>query len=127
MKLTKQTDFALRTLMYLAKNGEERRLFAQEISAAYDMPINHLTKIIHKLSQLGYINTFRGRNGGIELGRTPSDISIRQVIEDFEPNLSPADCAHCVLMQQCELKAHLSVASEAFLASLGEKSLADMV
>lgn len=127
MKLTKQTDFALRTLMYIAANGDGKRIFAQEIARTYDMPLNHLTKIVHKLSQLEYINTYRGRNGGIELSRDAADISIRQVIEDFEPNLNPADCDNCVLLKNCELKLHLSVASEAFLNSLGTKSLADMM
>lgn len=127
MKLTKQTDFALRTLMYIAENGEGRRVFAQEIADAYGMPLNHLTKIVHKLSQLGYINTYRGRNGGIELGKKTQKISIRAVIEDFEPNLSPADCENCVINKNCELQLHLAVASEAFLSSLGEKTLADMV
>ncbi len=127
MKLTKHTDFALRTLMYLAQNGGEGRLFAQQIAVACDMPLNHLTKIINKLSRLGYINTYRGRNGGIELGKAPAAISIRQVIEDFEPSLNPADCGNCVINSHCQLKQHLSIANEAFLASLGEKTLADMI
>lgn len=127
MRLTKQTDFALRTLMYLAKQSEGERVFAQEIAAAYEMPHNHLTKIINKLGRLGYINTYRGRSGGIELAKPQQDISIRQVIEDFEPSLNPADCGNCLLSLNCELKYHLSDASEAFLQSLGDKSLADMV
>lgn len=127
MKLTKQTDFALRTLMYLSKQRGGRRVFAQEIADAYEMPLNHLTKIIHKLGQLGYINTYRGRNGGIELGKAQEQILIRQVIIDFEPTLNPADCGNCVLTTNCELQHHLADASEAFLQSLGDKSLADMV
>lgn len=126
MKLTKQTDFALRTLMYLSKQRGGRRVFAQEIADAYEMPLNHLTKIIHKLGQLGYINTYRGRNGGIELGKAQEQILIHQVIVDFEPSLSPADCSNCVLVSNCKLKHHLSEASDAFLAALGEKSLADI-
>ncbi len=127
MKLTKHTDFALRTLMYIAEHGDGRRVFAQEIAEAHDMPLNHLTKIVHKLSLLGYIKTYRGRNGGIELGKEASAISIRQVIEDFEPNLNPADCENCVILKHCKLQSHLGVASEAFLNSLGTKSLADIV
>lgn len=127
MRLTKQTDFALRALMYLAQKGEGRRIFAQEIADAYDMPLNHLTKIVHKLSLLGYVNTFRGRSGGIELARASENISIRQVVEDFEPSLSAANCEACILVKNCELKYHLADASQAFLASLGEKSLADMI
>lgn len=126
MRLTKQTDFALRTLMYLGKQHEEKRVFAQEIAETYGMPLNHLTKIIHKLGQLGYINTYRGRNGGIELGKAQEQILIRQVIVDFEPTLNPADCGNCVLTTNCELQHHLADASEAFLNALGDKSLADI-
>ncbi|PIE45062.1 MAG: hypothetical protein CSA45_04675 [Gammaproteobacteria bacterium] len=127
MKLTKQTDFALRTLMYLARQSEGERVFAQEIAKAYDIPLNHLTKIVNKLSRLGYINTYRGRNGGIELGKDQTDILIRQVVVDFEPSLNPADCAHCSLREHCLLEGHLITASEAFLASLGSKSLAEII
>lgn len=127
MKLTKQTDFALRALMYLAQQQEKQRVFAQEIADVYEIPLNHLTKIIHKLGKLGYINTYRGRNGGIELGKAKEQIFIHQVIVDFEPSLNPADCENCLLITHCKLKNHLEIASEAFLTSLGEKSLADMV
>lgn len=128
MKLTKQTDFALRTLMYLATlPAHKKRVFAQEIADAYEIPLNHLTKIIHKLGILGYINTYRGRNGGIELGKDPAQIFIHQVIIDFEPSLNPADCENCALLKNCSLKFHLATASKAFLSALEEKSLADMV
>lgn len=126
MRLTKQTDFALRTLMYLTKQPEGVRVLAQEIAAAYEMPLNHLTKIINKLSRLGYIKTYRGRNGGIELGRAKEQILIRQIIVDFEPSLNPADCENCLLSKNCKLEHILSEASEAFLESIGNKSLLDI-
>lgn len=127
MKLTKQTDFALRTLMYLAKQDKDKRVFAQEIAEAYEMPLNHLTKIINKLGRLGYINTYRGRNGGIELSKTKEQIYIRQVIVDFEPTLTPADCDNCTLRENCELRKCFVDASEAFLNTLGGKCLADII
>ena len=126
MKLTKQTDFALRTLLYLAKLDGDERVLASDIALSYGMPINHLTKIVNKLANLGYINTYRGRGGGIELAQAPKNILIRRVIEDFEPSLNPADCANCVLNKDCHLQGILAEASRAFLDSLGEKSLADM-
>ncbi|MBO1255954.1 Rrf2 family transcriptional regulator [Alteromonas sp. 5E99-2] len=125
--MTKQTDFALRTLIYLAKQDSGKRVLVQEISTAYAIPLNHLTKIVNKLSQLGYIKSYRGRHGGVELGKDAFDICIRQVIEDFEPSLSPADCDNCVLDGTCDLKGHLELANQAFLNALGSKSLADMV
>lgn len=126
MRLTKQTDFALRTLMYLTKQPEGVRVLAQEIAAAYEMPLNHLTKIINKLSRLGYIKTYRGRNGGIELGKAKEQIFIRQIVVDFEPSLNPADCGNCLLSDNCKLERILSEASKAFLESIGNKSLLDI-
>ncbi len=127
MKMTKQTDFALRTLIYLANQETGKRVFATEIAKDYDIPLNHLTKIVHKLSLLGYINTYRGRNGGIELGKEKTEILIRDVIVDFEPSLIPADCDNCTLNGNCKLRYHLDMASKAFLDSLGKVNLQDVL
>lgn len=126
MRLTKQTDFALRALIYLAKIPAGERAFAQDIAKSYEIPLNHLTKIINKLGRLGYVNTYRGRNGGIELGKAKEDIFVRQIIVDFEPFLNPADCDNCLLSEYCVLKDCLTRASEAFLQSLGDTSLAEI-
>ncbi|MBS9779528.1 MAG: Rrf2 family transcriptional regulator [Moraxellaceae bacterium] len=126
MKLTKQTDFALRTLLYLSNQEIGTRVFAQEIANAYGMPVNHLTKIVNKLANLGYIRTYRGRNGGIELGKKENEIFVRDVIIDFEPSLEPADCANCQLNINCKLQKQLDLASQAFLNALNEVTLADI-
>lgn len=125
MKLTKQTDYALRTLMHLATRSRGERTQAQEIAKAYNIPLNHLTKIVHKLAQLGYINTYRGRNGGIELARPAANITIRQVIEDFEPSLHPTDCQVCGV-KNCCLQYHFNVAIKAFMQSLSNTTIADV-
>lgn len=127
MKLTKQTDFALRTLLFLAQQKQDQRFSVQQIADTYEIPHNHLTKIVNKLSNLGYIKTFRGRNGGIILGKPQNEIFIRQIIVDFEPSLNPADCGNCVLAKNCVLKIELASASEAFLAALDGKTLADIM
>ncbi len=128
MKLTKKTDFVLRTLIYLAKQPKGKRIFLQEIAQAYDIPINHLTKIVNQLGQLGYIKTYRGKNGGIELGKSKEDIVIKQVIIDFEPTLAPADCENCLLASnECKLQGLLAEASTAFLNTLGDKKLSDLI
>ncbi len=126
MKLTKQTDFALRTLLYLSNQNIGTRVFAQEIADAYGMPVNHLTKIVHKLATLGYLRTYRGRNGGIELGKKETEIFIQDVIIDFEPSLEPADCANCQLNINCKLQTQLDIASQAFLNALNGVTLADI-
>ncbi len=126
MKLTKQTDFALRTLMYLSQDNITGLVSAREISASYDIPLNHLTKIVNKLSQLGYIKTYRGRNGGIKLGKDKAQISIKSIVEDFESSLNLVACHNCNIQTNCLLQEHLHIANQAFLQSLASKTLADI-
>ncbi len=128
MKLTKRTDFVLRTLIYLAKQPEGTRTFLQEIADNYDIPVNHLTKIVHQLGQLGYINTYRGRGGGMEIGKPLDQIMVKDVILHFEPNTELVDCSTCLLRKRsCKLEHHLHIAYEAFLSSLDGVSLADII
>ncbi len=128
MKLTKKTDFVLRTLMYLARQPRGKRIFLQEIAKSYGIPLNHLTKIVNQLGLLGYIKTYRGRNGGIELGKPMNEIIIKQVIIDFEPTLYPVDCSSCLLASNsCKLQGLLSNASNAFLNTFSEVTLADII
>lgn len=128
MKLTKRTDFVLRTLIYLAKQPQGQRVFVQDISKAYNIPNNHLTKIVNQLGQLHYIKTYRGRGGGIELAKAKNEIMLDQVILDFEPENEIIDCTNCLLRSyDCKLEYHLKMANQAFLNSLGNVSLADLV
>ena len=128
MKLNKRTDFVLRTLIYLARQPEGERVFVQDISEAYNIPNNHLTKIVNQLGQMHYIKTYRGRGGGIELAKPKEEIMLKQVIIDFEPEQEIIDCRECALRKHnCKLEYHLKMASKAFLNSMANISLADLV
>ena len=70
MRLTTYTDYALRTLMYLAAN-RNRLVTIQDIADGHSIAKNHLTKIVHRLGILGFVESLRGRNGGLRLGREP--------------------------------------------------------
>lgn len=103
MILSHRTDFAFRTLTYLgeiAQEGSVGRIASAQIAKAFGVPLNHLVKVIHELAQRGYIRTSRGPGGGVELARSPSDILLGQVIEDFQGPIrlhnhidSPGICA----------------------------------
>ncbi|RKJ45379.1 Rrf2 family transcriptional regulator, partial [Butyricicoccus sp. 1XD8-22] len=80
MRLTLYTDYSLRVLLYLGIKGNEQLSTIQEIADNYNISKNHLMKVTYELGQLGYIETIRGRGGGIRLAMNPNDINIGQVV-----------------------------------------------
>jgi Rrf2 family transcriptional regulator, nitric oxide-sensitive transcriptional repressor len=149
MELSQFTDYALRSLIYVGMREQDRRLNAaeaeaeapclpsvREIAEAYHISQNHLVKVVHKLAQLGYIETFRGRGGGIILAMAPSDIVVGTVVRQTE-NLAIVEClapaaaggkgGGCCIAPACELKRVLARARDAFLASLDTSTLADLL
>lgn len=125
MRLSRHTDYALRVLIHLAANPERRASIA-EIARAYAISENHLMKIVHLLGRAGFINTARGRGGGITLAMPAEDISVGVVIRHTEPDLVLADCADCVIAPACGLTGALREALIAFLAVLDRYTIADV-
>ncbi|MFW8594385.1 RrF2 family transcriptional regulator [Cribrihabitans neustonicus] len=122
MRITKRTNIAVRLLMYCAAHGE-RLVTKSEIADCCNISENHLAQVIHQLSQLGYLTTQRGRNGGMCLGRAAADIRIGDVFRDVEGRLPIVECFAdadntCPLTGACRLKAALAEAAQAFYASL---------
>ena len=129
MKLNKQTDYALRILIYAAVEPRERLLSIQEVTTVYDFSRNHVMKIVQKLGQLGYLQTIRGKGGGFRIGQEPGDINIGQLVRDMENSLVLIDCEEpaCRISPDCQLKHILAEAMNAFLAVLDSYTLADVV
>lgn len=130
MRLTAYTDFALRTLMYLATHRDSLATIGQ-IADEHGIAKNHLTKVVHQLGVLGFVETVRGRNGGLRLARDPADISIGDVVRQTETDFHMAACfdetsAGCSLAPACGLKGTLARATQAFLAVLDEATLEAM-
>ncbi|MGP5178836.1 Rrf2 family transcriptional regulator [Psychrobacter aquimaris] len=93
MRLTNYSDYALRSLIYLAVRPEPPLLAnISDIADSYGISKSHLTKIIHQLSQLGYIESVRGKNGGIRLARAPKDINLGVLIKQMEPDFVLVEC-----------------------------------
>ncbi|MEO6896001.1 MAG: Rrf2 family transcriptional regulator [Caldimonas sp.] len=128
MQLTRFTDYSLRVLLFVGRHGD-RVCTMGEIAAVHRISLEHLRKVVHKLSRLGYLDTFRGRGGGLMLGRAAGAIRIGDVILAMEEDLSIVDCValDCVLTPGCSLKGALDRASAAFIASLNEVTLADLL
>lgn len=106
MQLTMQTDFALRTLMYLAARKE--RATAADVAGLYDISGHHVAKIVNQLARLGFVRSIRGIGGGIELAKPPEDIRIGEVVLAFEGNRHLLDCIGtedvCAIQPFCKLK-----------------------
>jgi len=129
MQLTRYTDYSLRVLIFLALREAERLVTVSEIAERFDIPRNHLVKIVHRLGQLGYVQTVRGKGGGIRLGAQPEDIGLGDVIRCVETNLDVVECEspRCPLLPACRLKGLLDEARDAFLGVLDRYSLRDLV
>lgn len=132
MRLTAYTDYALRTLMYLAMRREEL-VTIQDIADAHGIAKNHLTKVVHQLGTLAYIDTVRGRNGGLRLARDPARINIGEVVRHTETDFFMAACfdpagnSDCMHAPACALKSVLARATAAYLAELDGVTLADVL
>lgn len=131
MRLTNYTDYSLRVLIYLAVKPNGDKSTITEITEAYQISRNHLTKVIHQLGQIGLIETTRGRGGGIVLAKTPADIKIGNVVRETEEDFRIVECFgpcnQCVITPACELKHVLHEALAAYLAVLDKYTLEDIV
>ena len=131
MQLTQFTDFALRTLLYLAVH-RDRLVPAAEIAAAYGVSSHHLIKVAHQLARLGFVESARGRGGGLRLAREPDTITAGEVVRATEPHFHVVECFDrehntCPIVGACELIRVLAQARERFLATLDEVRLSDML
>lgn len=129
MRLTAFTDFGLRTLMYLTHLPENQLSSVPEVAKIYNASQNHFVKVIGQLTKLGYVQSIRGKNGGIRLAKKPEDINIGAVIRALENHLDAVDCEKtaCRLNPGCELKQALSIAMDAFLSIMDNYTLRDIV
>jgi Rrf2 family nitric oxide-sensitive transcriptional repressor len=130
MRLTLHTDFALRVLIEVGLNNGKLTTI-KEIAQSFGISKASLMKVVNDLSQKGYLDTVRGRNGGIRLMRKPRDINIGQVVRDTEDRLDVIGClegkGYCPIERVCVLRGALRKATEAFLAVLDAHTLADLI
>ena len=130
MRLTTHTDYSLRTLMYLAARQDDLATIA-DIAMAYGISHNHLMKVVHELGLAGYIQTVRGRQGGMRLARAPEEIRIGEIVRRTENDLNVAVCFAgpdaCAIQQCCVLQRALREALKAFLTVLDGYTLRDLV
>lgn len=130
MHLTHYTDYALRTLVFLAANGRPSTI--AEVATRFRISRNHLVKVVHSLGKTGLIKTERGKLGGIRLALPPEQIRVGDVVRKMEVNFHLVECfcpAHneCPITPVCDLKRVLEEAFESFMTVLDGYTLADMI
>jgi Rrf2 family nitric oxide-sensitive transcriptional repressor len=129
MQLTSYSDYALRVLIYLAVHPD-RLATIEEIARAYGISKTHLMKVVHGLARSGFLQTVRGRRGGIRLARPAERIRLGDVVRETEPSLALVECfdavpGGCRIEPACGLRPVLREALDAFLGVLDRHSLAD--
>ena len=132
MRLTVYTDYSLRVLIYLGARGREHLATIKEIADAYNISNNHLMKVTYDLGQHGFIETIRGRGGGIRLAKAPEDIGIGEVVRKTEEDFYLVECFNpnsnlCKISPECNLKNALNEALLAYLAVLDQYTVADFL
>lgn len=130
MRLTLHTDYALRALVFLATAGEAGST-AQVIAERFRISRNHLVKVLQRLRSLGYLETTRGRGGGVRLAMPAQDINIGAVVRQTEEDLVLVECFDpasntCPLIGACGLESKLGEAFNAFMAVLDRCTVADL-
>ncbi len=128
MQITRYTDISLRVLMYLAAKPESI-VSINHLSTIYLASNNHVVKVVHNLVKLGYVESVRGRNGGVKLNASADSITVSEVVRKTENHDNVINCAtaNCPLHPRCSLTGVLHKANEAFYAVLENTTLADLV
>lgn len=127
MQLTKHTDYAFRVLIYLANMSEDRTTIAV-ITERFEVSKSHLMKVVNELVNCGWVESTRGKNGGISLAIKAEQITLKDVVVAMEKNLDPINChsPECYINEVCQLKPILVSAQNQYLDFLGGYSLADV-
>ncbi len=131
MQLSKFSDFAFRALIYLANNND-KLCTVEELAREMETSPHHMKKVVHKLASSGYINSLKGRNGGLRLGKDPGEINLGDVLKITEENMNILDCFQdqndCPMLPGgCRLKRVAYEAMLDFVKQFSNYTLKDLI
>jgi Rrf2 family transcriptional regulator, nitric oxide-sensitive transcriptional repressor len=130
MRLTYSTDYALRMLMLVGLE-KDRLVTIEEVAERFGISRNHLMKVAYQLGRAGYLETLRGRGGGLRLRKLPGQIGVGEVVRKMEPDFAVVECespsGYCRITPCCTLRSAMREAVRAFLEKLDEYTLEDLL
>jgi Rrf2 family nitric oxide-sensitive transcriptional repressor len=126
LRLTRYTDYSLRVLIHLALNAD-RLCSIGEIARTYDVSHNHLMKVVNALAHDGFIETVRGRAGGMRLARPAEEITVGEVVRRTEEGFELADCSGCALSPACGLTGVLAEGMQAMMTVFDSYKISDLL
>lgn len=132
LRINRQTDYAVRVILALAQKGEAARLSSATIQQEMLIPKSYLGRIVAQLAQAGLVLTFPGREGGLQLPRPASQISLKEVVEAFEGPILLSECMQakdeddCPFLTHCPVRTKWGRAQVAMLRELAAISFADL-
>lgn len=108
MQITRQADYAVRAVLYLAQLGPEKRAATSQIAQEEQIPPSFLAKIVSQLSVAGLLQTSRGARGGVSLARSPEEISLLEVVEAIDGPITLNECVSgngaCTFGEKCPIR-----------------------
>ena len=128
MQITRQADYAVRAMVYLAQLGQERRAATSQIAQEKQIPPSFLAKIVSQLSVAGLLQTSRGARGGVSLAKAPGDISLLDVVEAIDGPILLNECVGengmCTFGSTCPMKPVWCEAQQALVERLSKTNFA---
>jgi len=129
MQITKFTDLGLRVLMYLSHEVDGSIVTIQEIAQQFNVPKNHLVKVVTRLNKLNWISTTRGRTGGLKLGANANQLRLGNILKELENKTTLINCNEppCALTGRCNLKQILDHGLNNFYEEMNKYTLKNIV
>ena len=133
LKINRQTDYAVRVVLALAKRGEGIKLSSAEIQREMLIPKSFMTRIVAQLAHHGLINTFPGRDGGLTLPRPASKITLKDVVEAFEGPILLSECMQvkgeddCPFLSNCPVRSKWGRVQVAMMREMASITFEDLV
>ncbi len=109
LRINRQTDYAVRVLLALAKRGEETRLSSATIQQEMLIPQSFMSRIVAQLAQAGLVLTYPGRDGGLQLPRPANKITLKDVVEVFEGPILLSECLIAKSEDDCPFRVNCPV------------------
>jgi Rrf2 family nitric oxide-sensitive transcriptional repressor len=109
----------------------QRLVTIDEVAERFGISKNHLMKVAYELGRAGYLETVRGRGGGLRLGKAPGQIGVGEIVRAMEPNFAVVECenpgGYCKIAPCCILRSAMREAVQAFLRKLDDYTLEDLL